>query len=593
LIFFHPPLLLSTVSSPPFPTLLLMSSKLKANILLIDDHVENLIALEAILSRLGQNLVRANSGEEALRCLLNQDFAVILLDVQMPGMDGFETASLIRQRDRSQHTPIIFITAFNTNDMWQMKGYALGAVDYLLKPIEPEILVSKVTVFVELFKKSQEIQRQSAELAMQKIEIMREQLARQQAEAASRMKDEFMAIVSHELRTPLNSILGWSKLLAADKLDEAATRRALEVISRNAQAQAQLIDDILDVARLMRGKLRLSLQPVDLLNLISAELDSIHPAANAKGIRLVRHLTSDSCIVKGDVQRLQQILRNLLSNAIKFTPEGGQVEVRLESFEFSMMSAELLNSPQPSTLNPQPSQSYAQITITDTGVGIDPAFLPHIFEYFQQADSSSTRSHDGLGLGLAIVHQLTVLHHGQVHATSEGVGKGATFTIHLPLQTSSQPHHPPDAAFLLNTLDLDLSLEHISVLVVDDNCDNRECIVSVLEQAGAEVIAVDSGQAAIDYLHHSQPDVLLSDIAMPKENGYELLHRVQRFEQEHGVSIPAIALTAHVKEEDRIHAISTGFQCFLSKPVDPNELIQVIAEVVRHSPHINTFNLRS
>jgi signal transduction histidine kinase/BarA-like signal transduction histidine kinase len=540
-----------------------MSSELKANILLIDDHVENLIALEAILGGLGENLVKAHSGKEALRCLLKQDFAVILLDVQMPDMDGFETASLIRQRERSQYTPIIFITAFNTNDRWQMKGYALGAVDYLLKPIEPEILVSKVSVFVELFKNAQEIQRQSAELAMQKIEIMREQLARQQAEAASRMKDEFLAIVSHELRTPLNSILGWSKLLAADKLDPEKARRAIETISRNAQAQAQLIDDILDVARLMRGKLRLNLQPVDLFNLISAELDSIRPSADAKEIRLVGHLTSDPCIIKGDVQRLQQILRNLLSNAIKFTPEGGQVEVSLATDETDNLSA----------------SSVAQITITDTGVGIDPDFLPHIFEYFQQADSSSTRSHDGLGLGLAIVHQLVALHGGKIYATSEGAGKGATFTIHLPSQVSS-PQPLPEQSISPNAANNELLLDGISLLVVDDNSDNRSYVVTVLEQAGAQVTAVASGQEAMDYLQHSQPDVLLTDLAMPEEDGYELLQRVQRFEHDRGVTIPAIALTAYAQETDRMQALAAGFRHFLAKPLDPTELIQAVAEVV-------------
>ncbi|MEX0272213.1 response regulator [Leptolyngbyaceae cyanobacterium UHCC 1019] len=562
-----------------------MSSELKVNILLIDDHVENLIALEAILGSLGQNLVRAASGKEALRCLLNQDFAVILLDVQMPEMDGFETASLIRQRERSQYTPIIFVTAFSTDDMWRMRGYALGAVDYLLKPIEPEILISKVSVFVELFKKAQEIQRQSTELAMQKIEIMREQLARQQAETASRMKDEFMAIVSHELRTPLNAILGWSKLLVADKLDAEKARSAIETISRNAQAQAQLIDDILDVARLMRGKLRLNLQPIDLFNLIAVEIDSIRPSADTKGIRLVNQITSDTCIVRGDLQRLQQVLRNLLSNAIKFTPEDGQVEVKLECVEHGRVDEWMSRgvNDYPLTYRPidpsTPSPLHAQITITDTGVGIDPNFLPHIFEYFQQADSSSTRSHDGLGLGLAIVHQLVGLHGGQINVTSEGTGKGSTFTIHLPLQVASQVAPSPDPSISSASSTANLMLSSIMVLVVDDNPDNRGYIVTVLEQAGAQVIAVASGQAAMDYLQHSQPDVLLTDVAMPEEDGYELLQRIQEFERDRGVTIPAIALTAYAKEKDRMKAISAGFQHFLTKPITPTELTQAVAEV--------------
>lgn len=543
-----------------------MSFEQTANILLIDDHIENLIALEAILCGLGQNLVKARSGQEALRCLLNQDFAVILLDVQMPDMDGFETASIIRQRPRSQHTPIIFITAFSANDRWQRQGYALGAVDYLLKPIEPDILVSKVSVFVELFKKTQEIQRQSAELAVQKVEIIREQLARQQAEAASRMKDEFMAIVSHELRTPLNSILGWSKLLAADKLDAVTARRALETISRNAQAQAQLIDDILDVARLMRGKLQLRQQPVNLCALVLAELESIRPLAEAKKLQLSSQLIPDSCIINGDPQRLQQILRNLLSNAIKFTPQGGAVQVTLSEAPYKTNDQE------------QPVNS-AQITISDTGVGITPDFLPHIFEYFRQADSSSTRSHDGLGLGLAIVHQLVELHGGTIHVASEGPGKGTTFTLYLPMQGTERTDRLPSQTMPQQQSDRCFTLAHVSVLVVDDNADNQNYIVTVLRQAGAQVIAVSSGQEAMDCLQHFQPDVLLSDIAMPEEDGYGLLHRVRQFASERNLTIPAIALTAYAKHEDRLQALSAGFQHFLAKPVDPTELIQTVAQV--------------
>lgn len=557
-----------------------MPSELKANILLIDDRVENLIALEEVLGKMGQNLVTAQSGKEALRCLLNQDFAAILLDVEMPGMDGFETASMIRQRERSQHTPIIFVTAFSTDDQLQMKGYALGAVDYLLKPINPEILISKVSVFVELFNKTQEIQRQSAELAMQKVEIIQEQLARQQAESANRMKDEFMAIVSHELRTPLNAILGWSKLLIAGKLDESATSRAIETINRNALSQAQLIDDILDVARLTSGRVKIHQQPVNLLNLISDELESIRPAANEKGIQLTGEFTSGPCIVSGDLQRLQQILRNLLSNAIKFTPESGRVEVGLKRImgneSWIISSQESQRTTQP----PLPIPAFAQITVTDTGIGIDSDFLPQIFEYFRQADSSSTRSHDGLGLGLAIVRQLVELHGGKIDAASEGKGKGTTFTIFLPLHSPTQLD-PSAEGPNPESLPSDLALENISVLVVDDNVDNRNYLVTALELAGAQVTAVASGQEVIDYLQHSHPDVLLSDIAMPNENGYELLQRVRIVEQELGKTIPAIALTAYAKQEDRNQALSGGFQQFLAKPIDPSQLIEVVAKAAR------------
>uniref|UniRef100_A0A832H328 histidine kinase n=1 Tax=Oscillatoriales cyanobacterium SpSt-402 TaxID=2282168 RepID=A0A832H328_9CYAN len=575
-----------------------MSLDSKVNILLVDDHVENLIALEAILAGMGQNLVRASSGEEALRWLLNQDFAVILLDVQMPGMDGFETAMLIRQRERSQHTPIIFLTAFYANDVSQLKGYALGAVDYLLKPIDPAILTSKVTVFVDLFKKTQEIQRQTAELAAKKIEIIREQLARQQAEAASRMKDEFLAIVSHELRTPLNSILGWSKLLAANKLDKETSDRALEIISRNAQSQAKLIDDILDVARLMRGKLRLLRQPVNLGNLIAAELESIRPSADSKGIQISGNLTSEPCFITGDPQRLQQILRNLLSNAIKFTPEGGQIEVQLERrnqhneptppLPNSTLDEESLyqpsNPPPPSfepSLMAHPFE-YVQVTVKDTGIGIDAEFLPYIFEYFRQADSSSTRAHNGLGLGLAIVRQLVDLHGGKIYAFSEGTGKGTTFMIHLPLQNVPEISNPPTPS---HSSDRDCkdnpSLENISILIVDDNTDNRDYITMVLEKAGAQVTALANGYEVIEFLQHTQPDILLSDIAMPEVDGYHLLYQIREFEKASNTHIPVIALTAYAKQEDRIQALTAGFEHFIPKPVDPTELVEVVACTVR------------
>lgn len=554
-----------------------MVSDSKVNILLVDDHSENLIALEAILSGMGQNLVKAHSGEEAFRCLLKQDFAVILLDVQMPGMDGFETASLIRQRERSQHTPIIFITAFNTNDMWQMKGYALGAVDYLLKPIDPVILVSKVTVFVELFKKTQEVERQAAELSAQKIEIIREQLARQQAEAANRLKDEFLAIVSHELRTPLNSILGWAKLLETKQFDPETTQRALEVISRNAQSQAQLVEDILDVARLMRGKLTLARKPLDLNVLISAEIESMRVLAETKGVHLQKQFPSTPCKVSGDIERLQQIVRNLVSNAIKFTPEGGHIDVTLSILpNQGSANAPILLATQPGQ---EAIAAVAQITVKDTGVGIQPEFLPYIFEYFRQADSSSTRTHGGLGLGLAIVRQLVNLHNGRIEVASGGTNKGATFTVYLPM-AAVQDLTPdtPAPAYHYDPVEVS-TLDHISVLVVDDNYDNCAFLRTVLEQAKARVTAVASAQDAIAYLHDHRPDILVSDIAMPDEDGLSLIRRIRQWEQGQGYNIPAIALSAYTKQEDQREALAAGFQQFLPKPIEPAALVQAIGQL--------------
>jgi hypothetical protein len=581
-----------------------MASNAKVNILLVDDYSENLLALEAILQSLNQNLVRATSGAQALKCLLNQDFAVILLDVQMPDMDGFETATLIRQRERSRYTPIIFLTAFSTSDSMVFKGYSLGAVDYLFKPLEPEILKYKVAAFVDLYRKTAEIERQTVQLAavnaqLRKSEeqfrtlsasspvgifltdivgnctytnpryqnilgitaeenfkqewwrslypedqeqvladwlicinngreysrefrivtpakivrwvnlrsspmlsdqggiigyvgtvedisdrkqaeeehtrLIREQAALKEAEAANRMKDEFLATLSHELRTPLNSILGWAKLLRNRKLDEKATARALATIERNALLQQQLIEDILDVSRIIRGKLLLNLSPVNLVSVIEAAVDTVRLQAEVKNHLLEFFIetsqesrraegqggrgaggrgqgsrgqgaggrgqgageqgekqsnsdflpvSSDISVpftVSGDPERLQQVVWNLLTNAIKFTPENGRIEIKLSKVKTNR------------------NERYAQIQVSDTGIGIKADFLKYVFERFRQADSSTTRTYTGLGLGLAIVRHLVDLHGGTIHAESPGEGLGSTFTVKLPLLEVEEP----------------------------------------------------------------------------------------------------------------------------------------------------------
>ncbi|WP_315791723.1 hybrid sensor histidine kinase/response regulator [Fischerella sp. JS2] len=780
-----------------------MSFEPKVNVLLVDDHPENLLALEAILDSLGQNLVRATSGAEALRNLLNQDFAVILLDVQMPDMDGFETAALIRQRERSRHTPIIFVTAFNTSDNMVFRGYSLGAVDYLFKPIEPEILKSKVAAFIDLFQKSAEVKRQAAQLAAmnaelkkreemfrslsacspvgifltdpsgkctyanpryhaifgltpeqsldqgwittihheeqqsvvtnwytaaaegrgykgefrimtpagierwvymssspmlseegnvigftgtsediterkkaeeEHIKLIREQTARQEAETANRLKDEFLATLSHELRTPLTSILGWARLLRQRKLNEEAITRAIETIERNAGLQAQLIEDILDVSRIMRGKLTLNICPVNLVNLTATVVNSIRLEAEAKKIQLEyvvelnetentatqrhedmeneedglrwghkdtrntdeilsasSHLpvtasseTASSVIVSGDPNRLQQVLWNLLNNAMKFTSSDGRVEVRLEVVKENG-SLEMAQGGQGrqggqggqgkyDTPYTPPSPVYAQITITDTGVGISPEFLPHVFDRFRQADGSITRNHGGLGLGLAIVRYLVEMHGGSVHADSPGVGQGATFTVKLPMLSTQQqskdqesinqecavatkaegnfPKAPIPQRWKLKQTEqitkttsptsiTESSLSGLQVLVVDDDTDTREYVTTVLQESGAEVTAVDSVQSALLMIAKSLPDVLISDISMPEEDGYTLIRKIRNFEPEQGRDLPAIALTAYARPQDCQQALDAGFQMYVSKPVEPNKLIHSVAKLMQ------------
>ncbi|PLZ39049.1 response regulator [Fischerella thermalis] len=766
----------------------------KVNVLLVDDHPENLLALEAILDSLGQNLVRATSGAEALRNLLNQDFAVILLDVQMPDMDGFETAALIRQRERSRHTPIIFVTAFNTSDNMVFRGYSLGAVDYLFKPIEPEILKSKVAAFIDLFQKSAEVKRQAAQLAAmnaelkkreemfrslsacspvgifltdahgkctyanpryhaifgltpeqsldegwiatihheeqqsvvanwyaaaegrgykgefriitpagierwvymssspmlseegnvigftgtsediterkkaeeEHIKLIREQTARQEAETANRLKDEFLATLSHELRTPLTSILGWARLLRQRKLNEEAITRAIETIERNADLQAQLIEDILDVSRIMRGKLTLNICPVNLVSLTATVVNSIRLEAEAKKIQLEYvvelnetentatqrrddienkedvgmrvhgettntdeilspspplPVTASSVIVSGDPNRLQQVLWNLLNNAIKFTPSDGRVEVRLEvvnDWEIGRTGdgekVESTSPHHPTTPPPHHKNRYAQITITDTGVGISPEFLPYVFDRFRQADGSITRNHGGLGLGLAIVRYLVEMHSGSVHADSPGVGQGATFSVKLPLLATQQapqdqesknrecavatkaegnfPKTPVLQRWNLKQTEqitktafpnsvVEQSLSGLQVLVVDGDTDTREYVTTVLQESGAEVTAIDSVQSALLIIAKSLPDVLISDISMPEEDGYTLIRKIRNLQPEQGRDLPAIALTAYARPQDCQQALDAGFQMYVSKPVEPNQLIHSVAKLMQ------------
>jgi hypothetical protein len=656
----------------------------RVNVLLVDDRPENLLALEAILNSPSYNLVQASSGTEALRCLLNQDFAVILLDVQMPGMDGFETATLIRSRDRSRSTPIIFITAFSSNDTHVFKGYSLGAVDYLFKPLKPEILTSKVQVFVELFQKTVEVKQQATQLAAVNSELskseerfrtlcacsplgiyvadvegrctyinprcqaicgltleeslaevwqrevhpedrdrvvadwlawikesqeysnefrlagsedvrwihvqsspmfsdlgklighvgtvrditdrkqaeeergrlLREQVARQEAERANQMKDEFLAILSHELRTPLNAILGWSRLLRVKKFDEETIDKALETIERNAKSQAQLIEDILDVSRILRGKLNLNKHPIRLESVIELAIDSLQPLAEEKSI--VLELTSSPNVgeVIGDFDRLQQIVWNLLSNAIKFTQEEGKVEVRLESVG-----------------------DEAQIQIIDNGIGIEPDFLPYVFDRFRQADSSTTRSYGGLGLGLAIVRHLVEQHGGKVYAENNP-GEGAKFTVALPLAQRNALADEDDWSEQIDDQAGPLpNLVNLQLLVVDDDDDTREFLIALLEEEGAMVRSASSVAEALAALESSWPDVLLSDIGMPGADGYELIARVREMEVLRGGMMPAIALTAYARESERQQALEAGFQMHLSKPVEVPQLIAGIANL--------------
>ena len=408
---------------------------------------------------------------------------------------------------------------------------------------------------------AEEAQRLSSKL------LMREEEARADAEAANRLKDEFLATVSHELRTPLNSILGWAQLMRIGTLDDEASTRALATIERNTKSLAQIIDDLLDVSRIISGKLRLDVAPIELEPVVAAALDTIRPAADAKNIQLQVSLDPSVGAISGDPNRLQQVVWNLLTNAIKFTPRGGHVEVRLE-----------------------PVESSARITVTDSGEGISEDFLPYIFDRFRQADSTFTRSHSGLGLGLAIVRHLVEMHGGVVSAESQGRGKGATFAVSFPIAATrwsalADPQQPTD--WRQPEPENSLDLAGLRIMIVDDELDARELLMAMLEQRGAEVIAVSSAAEALELLarasNGSLPDVLVSDIGMPGKDGFELISKVRALKPERGGAIPAIALTGYASAEDRTRVLSAGFQCHVAKPVEPSTLARVVAELARRA----------
>jgi PAS domain S-box-containing protein len=384
-----------------------------------------------------------------------------------------------------------------------------------------------------------------------------------QAEESSRLKEEFLATISHELRTPLSAILGWARMLRMGQLSPENSIKALDTIERNARAQSQLVDDLLDVSRIITGKLRMDVRPSDPSSFIDAAVEAVRPAADAKGVRVQKVIDTGPISIPGDPVRLQQVVWNLLSNAIKFTPRGGRVQIRSERVN-----------------------SHLEIVVSDTGQGISPDFLPHVFDRFRQADQKTSRQHGGMGLGLAIVRHLVEMHGGTVSANSEGEGKGATFTVSLPIAPvyqvdSSAGRVHPGARDLLPPNDITDRLDELKILVVDDEADTRELLRQGLEYCGATVSVAGSAAEAVEALMAQIPDILISDIGMPAVDGYDLIRQVRRLPATDGGKIPAIALTAYTRTEDRLQALRAGYDMHVPKPVELAELVAVAASVVR------------
>jgi CheY-like chemotaxis protein/nitrogen-specific signal transduction histidine kinase len=400
-------------------------------------------------------------------------------------------------------------------------------------------------------------------VAIENVRLLKlERTARQAAEESNRLKDEFLATVSHELRTPLTAILGWSRLLEDGSVDDTVSKQAIETICRNAKAQAQIVDDILDVSRIITGNLYLDLHPLQLAPVVKNAINVVRPTADAKGIKIDARVDATTAMVSGDANRLQQVIWNVLSNAVKFTVSGGRVTVKLSQVGTTV-----------------------EIKVSDTGQGISREFMPYLFDRFRQADSTTTRHHGGLGLGLAIARHLIEIHGGTIKAESAGEGCGATFTIKLPVIDAAVKAGAPftdnrergvAAASIAPQL-----LSGVNVLLVDDDSDTLKLMTTALTRRQATVTAVSSAGEAIKAIRQRRPDVLVSDIAMPDEDGYGLIEKVRLLEAGENESIPAVAITAYAKDEDREKALSSGFQIYLAKPVELTELISVVARAAR------------
>ena len=513
-------------------------------LLLIDDDQVDRMAITRLLrqTRFEVAVGECPDRSSAFTLLSSGTFDGILLDYYIPGTDGLEILKEIRRRRHAM--PVIVLTGQGDEEV-AVELMKAGAADYLNKNgLTAERLERSLRYALALHRAEEERQQL----------LERERRAREEAQAANRAKDEFLATLSHELRTPLNAILGWSRLLMTGNLNVETAKRAVEIIDRNTRLQAQLIEDLLDISRIITGKLRLELRAVPVASIVDSALESVRPAAD------VRHLVLDVDLAAGhepilcDAARMQQVIWNLLSNAIKFTPEGGRISVRAER-----------------------AGNAVTITVTDTGTGIEPHFLPYVFDRFRQQDAASTRIHGGLGLGLSIVRHLVELHGGTVEAHSEGTGKGSTFLVRVPVAPlRAEQVAVLEAERAREGLASVPSLAGIRVLVVDNEPDARGLLRTVLENCGAEVEEAESAAEALDAVIRRRPDVLLSDIAMPSEDGYSLIGRIRALEGPARL-LPSAALTAHATAADRTRALLAGYQAHVPKPVDPSELAAVVA----------------
>ncbi|MEA5617379.1 response regulator [Cronbergia sp. UHCC 0137] len=527
-------------------------SQQERTILIVDDCLEDREVYRWCLlqdSEYKYTVLEASSGEAGLKLCQEVKLDGVLLDYLLPDLDGLEFLTRLREQSSLIKLPIIMLTG-QGNESIAVQAMKAGVEDYLIKG---QLTLENLQWVVNSALEKAKLRLQLQEAEVERLDLLkRERAARLEAESSNRIKDEFLAVLSHELRSPLNPILGWTQLLQTRQFNEAQIKQGLEVIERNVKLQTRIIDDLLDVARLLRGKLALRVIPVNLVSVINAALETVETASVAKSITVETELANVG-EVQGDSERLQQVIWNLLSNAIKFTADGGRVKISLEKW----------------------NDHRAKITVSDTGKGISAEFLPHVFDDFRQADASTSRTDGGLGLGLSIVRRLVEMHGGVVSVFSPGLGQGATFSVMLPLQGNNLKLQPKK-----EFVD-QVNLAGVKILYVDDELDGCELFTCLMQDTGATVMTAISAAEGFAAMGEFQPDLLISDIGMSIEDGYTFLKRVRSLSPEKGGKVPAIALTAYARPEDEQRAIAAGFQQHLSKPVELKVLIDSIVRLLK------------
>jgi len=569
----------------------------KVNVLLVDDQPARLLTYESILSELGQNLVRAGSGLEALEKLMKDEFAVVLLDVSMPDMDGFEAATLIHQHPRFEKTPIIFVTGVHISELDRLKGYKVGAVDYVSIPVVPEILRSKVAVLIELYTKRRELQELNRNLAQANERLARAnttlqaektreletlnrilQRANQELESANRSlqtevterarvelalkeadrhKDEFLAMLAHELRNPLAPIHNAVRLMHRHEFSDPQLAWSRDVIGRQLAHLTRLVDDLLDVSRITRGKINLNKEVIELGDLVVRTVETVQPLLDERGHTLSVSVPPGSLAVLGDPTRLSQALGNVLGNAAKYTERGGQIELIV-----AQLGAEV------------------EIRVRDDGIGIPSELMPRIFNLFTQLDRTSGPSQSGLGIGLALVQRLVEMHGGSVAAHSEGPGQGSEFVIRIPTWSREKLESGPTSNLPSELEQSMMNAEGAArtqrrILVADDNNDALESLATLLQLSGHEVYTAANGAMALESAEQHRPEVALLDIGMPKLDGYEVARRIRA--QPWGQRITLVALTGWGQDSDRRRSQEAGFDSHLVKPLDLDKLTELLA----------------